>query len=130
MRGESGMANPHVILSAPQLTRSFDQQTLPSWKSVRFSVKYQHDICLNHDNANMKFLKSLLRSKKKKEKVHRADADHTNLLFSETTDRTQKKYELFLFNFFSSSSDNVNISELYSMNVVIIHEITENVFNT
>lgn len=77
----------------------------------------------------MKSIRSALRSKKGKEKARRADHDHTNPPSSEAAGRTQK-YGLFLLNPLSSPSDNANVGEPYSVDIVAVHGITGDAFDT
>lgn len=77
----------------------------------------------------MKTIKSVLRSKKGKEKASRADPDHTNPSSSEPVDRTQK-YGLFLLNPPPSPSDNANVGEPHSVDIVAVHGITGDAFDT
>lgn len=77
----------------------------------------------------MKLIRSVFRCKKGKEKHRGADPDRTNPPPTEAVNRTQK-YGLFPLNPLSSPSDNANVGEPYSVDIVAIHGITGDAFNT
>ena len=77
----------------------------------------------------MKFIRSVLRPKKGQEISRSADTDHSSLPSSKAVDRKQK-YGLFLLNPQSSPADTVNAVEPYSVDIVAVHGITGDAFNT
>lgn len=77
----------------------------------------------------MKSFRSVLRPKKGKEKARRADPDCTHPPSSQAVDRTQK-HGLFLLNPLSSSCENAIVGEPYSIDVVAVHGITGDAFDT
>ena len=77
----------------------------------------------------MRSIKSVLRSKKGKENPGSADPDCSDPSSSKAVDRTQK-HGLFLLNPLSSPSDNANVGQSCSVDIVAVHGITGDAFNT
>lgn len=77
----------------------------------------------------MKSIKAILRPKKGQEISRGADTDHSSLPSSVAVDRKQK-YGLFLLNPQSSHADTVNVGESYSVDIVAVHGITGDAFDT
>lgn len=78
---------------------------------------------------SMRSIKSIFRSKKGKENPRQADPDRTDPSSSEVVDRTQK-HGLFLLNPLSSPFNDANAGEPYSADVVAVHGITGDAFDT
>lgn len=77
----------------------------------------------------MKSLRSALRSKKGKEIPRRADPDCSDPPSSKRVDRTQK-YGLFLLCPLLPPSEYAQVGEPYLVDVVAVHGITGNAFDT
>lgn len=77
----------------------------------------------------MKSIRSVLKSRKGKEKHRSTDPNRPNPASPEAFERTHK-YGLFLLNPLSSPFKNANVGDEYSVDIVAVHGITGDALNT